>query len=229
MATKKLKEWERKKPRRPLTEEEVKKRAEIGLSYSEKPAASDPGPGPDLDADINAVDVEIDERPEIKDEGPLKGLLARAAQNLTGQTPSKRTRTRKTKASKANKEDVSTLLITLLTLGVSAWNVPPDVKPNGAEISAFSVPLTNILLRHVNLTGKLTRDALDVISMIAAGSAYYARTAGAWSALNKQKQPEQINPGAFTDPAPVPVGTDPVGTDNDPFNQVTHNPEQVTK
>jgi hypothetical protein len=163
------------------------------------------------------VVVQIDERPDdLKEENPLKGLLSRAAQNLTGATPSKRGRpSKKTQASKANKEDVSTLLITLLTLGVSAWNVPQEVKPNDAEISAFSVPLTNILLRHVNLTGKLTQDALDVISMIAAGTAYYARTSNAWRALDDKKKNKN----------PIPATFDNIN--DDPFSRVTHNPEEV--
>ena len=112
-----------------------------------------------------------------------------------------------------------------VTLALTAWSVPDDLKPNDEEVNAFTVPLTNILLRHIPITGKMSQDTLDLIAILGAGGLYYRRTSKTWTAYNaqraKEKQAEQIEdlptmqPGPTLDriqeqttPQPLPVYDD---------------------
>jgi len=132
------------------------------------------------------------------------GILSQASQVLAGVTPklSKNQRYKQNKKARANAstEQLSDFIITLLTLILSALVIPENLKPNEDEINAFSVPATNILLRHVPLASKLSQDALDVIGMIGALSAYYIRTRDAWLAHNatRQTQPQTVTPESVT-------------------------------
>lgn len=89
------------------------------------------------------------------------------------------------------KEEVATLMASLLTLWVSSWRAPEEFRMTTEEIDAISTHGTNILLRHVNLSGKLTGDALDAIGIIATLSAYYARTRQYWAAQRAMARAER--------------------------------------
>jgi len=156
----------------------------------------------DLDSSLesdqpsNEVEIEIESQAENDD------LLTSASRlvggiSLTNQKrPNKLENDRKYRERKKTRggvsaEDFSTIIITLLTLALSAWSAPNDLKPNEDEINAFSVPATRMLLRHVPIAAKMSQDALDALGMIAALSAYSVRTRPAWSKYNEERKSKQ--------------------------------------
>lgn len=159
-------------------------------------------PAVDLDSSLesdqpsNEVEIEIESQAENDD------LLTSASRlvggiSLTNQKrPNKLENDRKYRERKKTRggvsaEDFSTIIITLLTLALSAWSAPNDLKPNEDEINAFSVPATRMLLRHVPIAAKMSQDALDALGMIAALSAYSVRTRPAWSKYNEERKSKQ--------------------------------------
>lgn len=121
----------------------------------------------------------------------MDNLLLSASQNLSGQQKgsSRTTEWRKKKRSATTEQqaDVTNFVIMLLTLILSALQIPGDLKPNQDEINAFAVPATKMLMRHTNITGKYSQDALDLIGMIAAISAYSVRTNAGWKQYRLQE------------------------------------------
>lgn len=85
--------------------------------------------------------------------------------------------------------------------------MPEDLKPNQDEIGLLSERITSLLLRHVNIAGKLTQDALDVIGILAVASGYYARTKSRWDAFREMREvpSEPHGPISALRP-PIPTG-----------------------
>lgn len=140
---------------------------------------------------------EVEEQIETQGDGSFETLIKNASASLNqpqaqkGKSRTTQWRESKRAKSGAQAEEVTTFVITVMTLLLSAVQMPPDLKPNDDEIGAFSVPATKLLMRHVNLTGKLTQDALDVIGMVAAISAYGVRTGAAWKNYRAAKDAEK--------------------------------------
>lgn len=116
----------------------------------------------------------------------VSGLIERAAGNVragvTGEPPRNKGG-RPPKAPAPTKKDVeqfATVIAAGLTLIVGALRIPGDLKPNEDETGGLAVPITNLMLRHLPISGKLTADAMDAIAIVAVVSSYYARTAIAW-------------------------------------------------
>lgn len=148
---------------------------------NELTSSSDPNPDQD-----QAVDLQVDDHANDDILTSASRLIGGAAKPLSRNQRYKQNK----KAKEAAKgEDFSTIIITIMTLALSAWSVPDELKPNEDELQAFSVPATRMLLRHVPITSKLSADALDAIGMIGAMSAYYARTRKAWTKYQETKTP----------------------------------------
>jgi hypothetical protein len=119
----------------------------------------------------------------------------------------------------ANADDFSTIIITLITLALSAWSAPEELKPNSDEIDAFSVPATRMLLRHVPIAAKMSQDALDALGMIAALSAYSVRTRPAWNKYNEARKVK---------PEDLPTNT-PMVEKDDPFKYQVREHDEVSE
>ncbi len=149
----------------------------------------------------------------------LSGLLDRARDNLTSDAPEPpKSKWSKYKASK-NKNEVTTAISSLLVLFLASWKVPDELKPNEAETEAVSNYATRLLLRHVDLSGRLTADALDVIGIVAVLSGYYARTASNWREYRDLQAAtvldvpnvRQIDPRPRKPQEDKPTSNDPIG------------------
>lgn len=99
---------------------------------------------------------------------------------------------RKAAVTSANQEEISTIVITLLTLIISGLNIPSNIKPNEEEVNGFSVPVTRLLLRHIPVVSKLSADALDIIGILGTISAYYIRTGDDWKTYRATIQAEKL-------------------------------------
>lgn len=129
---------------------------------------------------------------EVDIEEQNGGGILEQANRILNQPAAKTIYNRRYKAKKqAQSADFSNVVVTLLTLIFASWDRPSDLKPNEDEINAFSVPCTKMLLRHIPITSKLSADALDVIGMIGAASAYYVRTREAWTLYNQAREKMQ--------------------------------------
>lgn len=94
------------------------------------------------------------------------------------------------------------MVATIFMLGVAAWSIPDDLKPTEEEVNALAQPATRILLRHVDLSGKLTGDALDAVGMLVVISGYYVRTAAMWRqyrAIRKEATEAEVVTAPGTD------------------------------
>lgn len=133
------------------------------------------------------------------------GVLDRARENLASGLTEKPRATGKRYVSKRDREtqeNLSSLVVSLFTMLVAAFNFPEDVKPNDADISGFSIPATRIILRHVNIAKGLTEDVIDAIAMIAALSAYWMRTSAAW-AVHSTERAARVSQDAAIYPAVI--------------------------
>ncbi len=102
---------------------------------------------------------------------------------------------RKPKDQSNLQEDFSTLVTSVFVLVVAAWNAPETVKPNNDEVNGLSFRVTRIILRHVDLSGRITADVLDLIGIIAIGASYYSRVAPDIKRLNGSKPNTQTIEG----------------------------------
>lgn len=177
-------------------------------------SAADLDSNPESDQPENAVEIEVESQSENDDLLTSASRLVGGVSMSNMKRPNKlendrKYRERKKSKGSANAEDFSTIVITLLTLALSAWSAPADLKPNEDEINAFSVPATRMLLRHVPIAAKMSQDALDAIGMIAALSAYSVRTRPAWNKYNEDRKAKQALE-TETQSAAVVVPDDPM-------------------
>ena len=147
------------------------------------------------------IEIESHNSTPVEEEKGFGATLRRAAESSglfdEAPTPSK------AKKAKANQEEFNSLVIAVLTLGVSFANMRPEIKPNESELGVFSNHLTGILIRHLPIEKGLSADALDVIGIFAVISGYYARVSP------ELKRPQPKATPNF--PAPIPAGpADPI-------------------
>lgn len=139
----------------------------------------------------------------------IGSVIDRARQNLNSPDPGEgegegegeSRRPRKYTTSK-QKEEISQFIGTILALFLAAWTVPDDLKPNRDETDALAGVTTRLLLRHVDLSGKLTQDALDLIGIIAIISGYYARTASGWKVYRDEQKARKLAETPKPEPEP---------------------------
>lgn len=86
-----------------------------------------------------------------------------------------------------SKAEFATLVSTVIILLVALWPAPDTVKPNELEVNALSEHLSNIVLRHFDLSGAITADVLDVIGIIAVTGTWLSRVGPELRALNKKE------------------------------------------
>ena len=111
----------------------------------------------------------------------------------------------KAKKSKANQDEFNSLVIAVLTLGVSFANMRPEIKPNESELGVFSSHLTGILIRHLPISKGLSADALDIIGIFAVISGYYARVS---PELRRPARKVEAAPDLY--PESIPAAADPI-------------------
>jgi hypothetical protein len=153
--------------------------------------------------DLLNVEVESHNSQPPEQEKGFGATLRRAAESsgLFDDSPAPS----KAKKAKANQEEFNSLVIAVLTLGVSFANMRPEIKPNESELGVFSNHLTGILIRHLPIAKGLSADALDVIGIFAVISGYYARV----SPELKRPAAKKTTPALY--PEPIPTGpADPI-------------------
>lgn len=141
-----------------------------------------------------SVEEQIEDQ-EYREAGSSIGGLVNRARDLVGNGTENIHRdfgSEKSKKSKSKKSNyvpqymrettanIQTLIVSMLVVLVASWNVPKKLKPEDEEIQSIGTALTNILARHINITGRLTLDTIDLIAIIATVSTYYMRTAPLW-------------------------------------------------
>lgn len=153
--------------------------------------------------DLLNVEVESHNSTPPEEEKGFGATLRRAAESsgLFDDSPAPS----KAKKAKANQEEFNSLVIAVLTLGVSFANMRPEIKPNESELGVFSNHLTGILIRHLPIAKGLSADALDVIGIFAVISGYYARVS---PEIKRKDSTPKINK---IYPEPIPAGpADPI-------------------
>ncbi len=157
-----------------------------------------------IEEDLETQEVEpIEEDLEAQDEAPgslidkARGILSSGIGNVQEKLGTEG-RTKKkwiSPAKRAEQEkNVTTLVTSLVVMLVAGWKVPDELKPNDVEMSAVSGCSTSILLRHVNISGRLTQDVIDVIGIVATVAAYVSRTSPAWRVYREGLQAAAIAP-----------------------------------
>lgn len=130
-------------------------------------------------------------------------MLARAAEKASSlddgpmedpaQSSAKRGRGRPSK--QGQKEEFSTIVLSVLSLVVSALTIPEEIKPNKNELSIFSDHLTGLLVRHLPISNKMSEDTLDIIGLFVVTAGWYARVAPQLK-QTKPDQPPEVVTGA---------------------------------
>jgi hypothetical protein len=164
-----------------------KRKKDAGLDLDQNTPNND-----EVDLPIdNIVEVEIDQNQGgddlLQSASRLVNSIPKRDRMLKRESDARYRANKKTRIGSASDEDFSTIVITLLTLALSAWQPPADIKPNEDELQAFSVPVTRMLLRHIPIAKKMSADMVDIVGMIGAISAYYVRTGEAWKKYNEAR------------------------------------------
>jgi hypothetical protein len=130
-------------------------------------------PSPDAEKSDGLVSVGKSDAPE----GMFSGLIAKARSGggIDPEVGNTKTRGGARIVRNAEVETFSTVVIAVLSLGITALSLPPEIKPNDTEINSFSVPLTRILIRHLPISGRMSADVIDIIALITVGTGWYAR------------------------------------------------------
>lgn len=127
---------------------------------------------------------QIEEEVDFQEEGGslvdrARGILNKginvAQDKLKPESPAKKKWVSPEKR-KAQEASVASLLTSMMVMLVAGWQVPDEIKPNEDELGAVSGFSTSILLRHVNISGRLTQDVMDGIGIIAVVASYLSRT-----------------------------------------------------
>jgi len=157
--------------------------------------------------DLLNVEVESHNSQPTEQEKGFGATLRRAAESsgLFDDSPAPS----KAKKAKANQEEFNSLVIAVLTLGVSFANMRAETKPTESELGVFSNHLTRILIRHLPIAKGLSADALDIIGIFAVLSGYYARV----SPELKRPAARQETPTLYPEPIPA--------TPADPINDIS--------
>lgn len=180
--------------------------------------------GADSDSSLennNVLAVDIEGHAESESGLTWQEKLKRASENiglLDADDSDQRIETRGRKKKTAVADEFSTLVVALLTLGVSFANIPEQVKPNQSELAIFSNHLTGILIRHLPISNKFSADSLDIIGLVAVCSGWYARVAPEIKALNAGKDnppppPKNIEPKTPPPPADPVLNLSPRAAD----------------
>lgn len=112
-------------------------------------------------------------------EKPKKSALTGILDAATEKLAEPRTKRAKEKTAEENdpQQELSTLISSLIVIGVTAANMPKEIKPEDDEIDGFSYHFTNIIFRHIPIKHGLPADFLDIIGMLAILASWYSRAA----------------------------------------------------
>jgi hypothetical protein len=96
------------------------------------------------------------------------------------------------------KAELATLVSTIIVLLLAMWPAPDSVKPNQAETDGFSEHTCSIIVRHIDLSGKITGDVLDVIGLLAVIGSWLTRVGPELRAINEQNEKTKVVGGVPT-------------------------------
>lgn len=123
---------------------------------------------------------------------PQESFASRAASKLTAANEA--VSARRGRPPKAEKDDATgdfaNLLSSVIVIAFAFTNLNEELKPTPDETGEVSLHVAKIIMRHVDISGKLTGDALDAIGIITVIAAYSARVAPLVRAMREQKQGE---------------------------------------
>ena len=113
-----------------------------------------------------------------------RGILASGVNNVQDKLGVEPDRKRKKWVPKEKRQEqesnIATLITSLLVMLLAGWKVPDELKPSEDEVTAVSGFGVSILLRHVDISGRLTAGAIDVIGIVAVTAGYISRTSKLW-------------------------------------------------
>jgi hypothetical protein len=187
-------------------------------SASASSGVSDPERVPEqVEEVLEPQDEIVEEELEIHDEAQpslvdkARGILGGGIESLQDKlgTGEKATKQKKKwvppEKRKEQEGNIATLITSLLIMIVASLNTPDDLKPNEDEINAVSGFSVSILLRHVNISGRLTADVIDVIGIVAVSAGYWARTSKARQAYTLAQAEKIISSVPEVPPSSVPT------------------------
>lgn len=133
------------------------------------------------------------ENSEPSTENDSEGFLSKALNFAKGLNNDDVIEDKKQRKNKKSPEEFNTLVIAFVTLATSL-TLSEKIRPVENEITIFSNHLSGILARHLNISGKLSADALDIIGLVTVSSLYYARISPELKNRKVNKEiPTQVN------------------------------------
>lgn len=190
-----------KRTEQPSKNEQAKrshhKQADPTISSSNIPPQSDPAPEEKAGVDVT---VEKQKAPEEKS-GGLIGILktakARAEINEEPEQPEQAKRShhknegtgrpRGRPSNADNRDEFTTLIFTLLTIGVSFANVPAELRPIDEELNPIAYNLGSILARHLPALG-MSDDMMNIIGIAGAVGLWYQRVGPELKRIQKERE-----------------------------------------
>lgn len=130
----------------------------------------------------------------------LKSVTASASKEV--EKPTKKKTPKQVEGEEENITDVIVLLVSVVT---SAMALADEVKPNDDEINAVSYHASRIVLRHIDPAKKINADMLDAAGILAVCAGWFVRTKDFRNPKKQSVKPLPVQPAKVET---VPVGAD---------------------
>jgi hypothetical protein len=124
----------------------------------------------------------------------LSSIMQESAGEEKEVGPSGKYHRRKKARAEETTSEIATLFSSLVVLALSQSSLPRELHPEQGEIDVVTNNLSRILSRHIDLSSKLSGDAIDVIGIVIVTSGWYARVSPELRERKAQRQVDQIGP-----------------------------------
>jgi len=129
--------------------------------------------------DDNLIPVEVETQAGDSDPGDFASVLKRAASRAaindedSGPADVKRGRGRPKKTDA--RDEFTTLVFTVITLLISISNFPETIRPEEGEVKALGYYISGLMVRNLNISGRLGENAMDVIGILGIFAGWFMR------------------------------------------------------
>lgn len=143
-----------------------------------------------------AVNIEVESQSDDPERGDFASLLKRAANRGSINSedepePSEPRRSRGKAVKKSeSRDELTTLVFTVITLVISISNFPESIRPEEDEVKALGYYISGLMIRNLNISGRLGENTLDIIGILGVVSMWFMRVGPEIKRLRAEQQKE---------------------------------------
>lgn len=146
----------------------------------------------------NLIPVEVETQEGDSDSGDFISVLKRAKNRAaindedSGPGDVKRGRGRPKKSDP--RDEFTTLVFTVITLLISVANFPETIRPEEGEVKALGYYISGLMVRNLNISGRLGENAMDVIGILGIFAGWFMRVGPEIKRLREEGKENEPGP-----------------------------------